>query len=77
MEWLTPTSTPSALVLATDGVPNSYETSEGYFKFCRDIVGYTGDPVGLHGNLRQWLPEISRKQRRRHVRRSELGRDGR
>ena len=60
-EPLTPRGVPSTLILATDGVPNSYDTQDGFFKFCRDIVQYVRDPADLQEKLGRWLPEISRQ----------------
>jgi Protein phosphatase 2C len=60
-ERLAPGGVPSTLVLATDGVPNSYETENGFFQFCRDIAQHVGDTADLLDKLQRWLPEISRK----------------
>jgi hypothetical protein len=53
--------TPSAILLTTDGVPNSYTDNAGFFKFCRDIAGHAAPTEGFSTNLTRWLAEISRK----------------
>ena len=52
---------PALLLLATDGIPNSYSTQEGFFEFCRDLLGFAEDHESLIRNLERWLPEISKK----------------
>ncbi|MEU4807163.1 protein phosphatase 2C domain-containing protein [Actinosynnema sp. NPDC023587] len=63
---------PSAVVLTTDGVPNSYIEEAGFLRFCQDVAERaraTGEPVAHGGrarsdfvdNLDRWLPEISRR----------------
>ncbi|HYS41431.1 MAG TPA: protein phosphatase 2C domain-containing protein, partial [Pseudonocardiaceae bacterium] len=51
---------PSALVLVTDGLPNSYERESGFFQFCQEVAdrARTNDIID---DLGRWLPEISRQ----------------
>jgi hypothetical protein len=52
---------PSAIVLTSDGVPNSYTEPEGFLDFCRDIARAAGKPRDeLARKLPTWLQEISR-----------------
>ncbi|WNV87632.1 protein phosphatase 2C domain-containing protein [Umezawaea sp. Da 62-37] len=55
------TAAPSALVLATDGVPNSYDQGSGFLKFCEDVVRSARMTSEVNEDLRRWLPEISRQ----------------
>ena len=50
---------PSAVILATDGVPNSYDEIEGFFAFCRDIALDAPDRGYLERQLPNWLAKIS------------------
>jgi len=52
---------PSALILTTDGVPNSYEEKAGFFKFCLDIADRANTSPDITPSLERWLPEISRQ----------------
>ncbi|MFD0205899.1 MULTISPECIES: protein phosphatase 2C domain-containing protein [Saccharothrix] len=62
---------PSAIVLTTDGVVNSYREERGFFQFCQDVAeraraagGPTRDGRGRSvfvDDLERWLPEISRR----------------
>ena len=51
----------AALVLSTDGIPNSYTTPEGFLAFCSDVTASGLRDPGLDDKLRQWLPQISAK----------------
>jgi hypothetical protein len=51
--------TPSAILLATDGVPNSYADNAGFFKFCRDIAHRAEASPGISADLPGWLQTIS------------------
>ena len=53
---------PSAIVLVTDGIPNSYVEPVGFFEFCRDIAGNAAqDRIKFQSDLTRWLPQISRQ----------------
>lgn len=51
-EWL------DALILSTDGLPNSYSEPAGYRRFCADITTAAKSP-DIGERLTRWLPEIS------------------
>lgn len=52
---------PSTLILTTDGIPNSYETIEGFLSFCTEVATRAYDDGVIPGKLADWLPEISRQ----------------
>ncbi|GAA1027133.1 hypothetical protein GCM10009557_07310 [Virgisporangium ochraceum] len=60
-EPLLPGHVPSAVILTTDGVPNSFEDPEGFFKFCVDIADRAVGAADLSADLARWLPEISKR----------------
>jgi serine/threonine protein phosphatase PrpC len=51
---------PSGIVLATDGVPNSYDDNTGFFKFCQDIAQRADTSSAFSEDLPKWLKTISR-----------------
>lgn len=52
---------PSAVMLTTDGIPNSYETPSGFFSFCSDVAAQAYDRQTVPEKLERWLAEISRR----------------
>lgn len=52
---------PSTLILTTDGIPNSYESHEGFLQFCTEIGARVYEEGTLQQQMPVWLPEISRK----------------
>jgi serine/threonine protein phosphatase PrpC len=50
---------PSALIMTSDGLPNSYETLDGFFEFCTDVSGIDEPPNLVKEKLEGWLPTIS------------------
>ncbi len=52
---------PSAILLATDGVPNSYEDDGGFFRFCQDLAYRAEASPGFSADLPGWLQTISHK----------------
>lgn len=50
---------PSAILLATDGVPNSYADSGGFFSFCQDLAHRAEASPGFSADLPRWLQTIS------------------
>ncbi|MEU5692307.1 protein phosphatase 2C domain-containing protein [Actinosynnema sp. NPDC020468] len=52
---------PSALLVTTDGLPNSYPSEAEFLHFCDDLVvrARRGDDVAE--GLTRWLPELSRR----------------
>ena len=50
-----------AIILCTDGVADSYDAA-GLGRFAATLVeGHIADPEGTEGQLREWLPELSRR----------------
>jgi len=60
-QHVVPGAVPSAVILATDGVPNSFDDHEGFLKFCVDVSAQAVDAGDLRADLLRWLPEISRR----------------
>ncbi|MFY1653125.1 protein phosphatase 2C domain-containing protein [Solwaraspora sp. WMMB762] len=56
-----PGNVPSAVILVTDGVPNSFENQAGFFQFCADIAKRALGTADLSADLERWLPEMSRQ----------------
>lgn len=52
---------PSGIVLVTDGVPNSYHDTDGFFRFCKDVSHRADTLPSFTAELPKWLQEISRK----------------
>ena len=53
---------PSAVLLTTDGLPNSYADEAGFLQFCRDVAKLANeDRRALEARLDDWLVEISRR----------------
>lgn len=57
-----PGHVPSALLLTTDGVPNSFSEPEGFRRFCDELVGRAAaEPAVVAERLPDWLDEMSRR----------------
>ncbi|QQQ78167.1 protein phosphatase 2C domain-containing protein [Saccharothrix sp. 6-C] len=52
---------PSAVILTTDGLPNSYEDGERFLGFCEDLADRARSGADLAEGLSRWLPELSRR----------------
>ncbi len=52
---------PSAILLATDGVPNSYDNEVGFFQFCEGVAHRAEASSAFSVDLPGWLQTISRK----------------
>jgi hypothetical protein len=58
---LVPGHVPSAVLLTTDGVPNSYSEPEGFLRFCDELVHRArSEPAFVADRLPDWLEEMSR-----------------
>jgi hypothetical protein len=56
---LKPGHTPSAILLTTDGVSNSYTQQDGFFKFCKETAILAGTSPAFPADLPRWLQRIS------------------
>ena len=54
-----PEGVPESLLMATDGIPNFYETIEGFFEFCATIAHLATTSADVDEKLSGWLPAIS------------------
>jgi len=53
---------PSAVVLATDGVPNSYLEPRGFLEFCEEVARRAAaDRAGVDDRMPHWLDELSQR----------------
>jgi serine/threonine protein phosphatase PrpC len=53
--------TPSAILLTTDGVPNSYADDDGFFSLCQDLAHHAETSADFSADLSGWLQTISRE----------------